>query len=705
MARITTPAGEQVWRITTWRGLNENPDGDTKLKSGEASVCNNWRVTRDGNLQVRPGTRNIVGFLDRYTMTEGTEDVTEVQSTSFARMLWSEMHVTETGLLEVGGERVTLSEADMPDAAEAYKGYYSLRSMTQTARRLVGCTWDAEAGAWALIWHEVRVANSGAGTEVRGLWSGNVAGEDVIVAACNGRLWKIWEEDHVWRRQALGTIGTSGRVFLFGFAGKLYMLNGSEYRCWDGETIYDVTGYRPLVSIGVQPTGGGTALEQVNKLNGTRRCWISPTGTDKTFTLPEQDIASIDYIKHVGTGVLVPASGYTYDLAAGTITFGAAPAEGTNTFEIGWTFGTDFRSEITAMRYAELFSGTTDNRVFLYGDGTNKALYSGLDYDGNPTAEYFPDMNVLDIGDENTPITSLIRHYSRLVAFKTHSSYSIQYSAITLPDGRQTAAFYSTPVNRSIGNAAPGQVQLVLNDPVSLHGKDIYSWRNNASYSSNLTVDERQARRISDRVAATFAGFVPEECICYDNNYAQELYIVYGARALVWNYAADAWYVYTNFPARCLLAVGREMYIGMADGYIRRVSNDYRNDNGENIAAIWRSGSLAFGREWLKKYTLRIYLGIKPERKSLVEMYVNSDRETTIGRDEIESAAANTATFVDADFGDWSFDTAAIPRVARRKLKVKKYAYAQVVLMSDSNEYTAKLTSTDITVRNTVYAR
>lgn len=709
MARVITPAGEQVYRITTWRGLNEAPDGDTKLKAGEASACNNWRVTRDGNLQVRPGTRNIVGFLNNYTLIEGAADILETQAPEFTKMLWPYMTVTATGLIQVSEDadhpRVSISAGDLPAAAATYKGYYFFRSATQTARKLVDCTWNAEAGAWALIWHEMTIRSGGADTEVRGMWTGNVAGQDVIVAACNGKLWRIWEEDQTWKRAVIGSLTTTARVFFFGFSGKLYMLNGSQYKCWDGSALYDVTGYRPLVTINVQPLGGGTQLEQVNKLNGTRRCWLSPTGTDATYQLPETGIQSVDYVKDLATGNNLPSTAWSVNLSTGKITFTPAPAEGTNTLEVGWTFGTNYRSEITAMRYAELFSGTTDNRVFLYGDGSNKALYSGIDYDGYPTAEYFPDLNVLDIGDENTPITSLIRHYSRLVAFKTHSCYSVQYSSITLPTGQQTAAFYSTPVNRSIGNAAMGQVQLVLNDPISLHGKDIYDWKNNASYSSNLTVDERQAKRISDRVAATFGTFAAAECVCYDHNYAQELYIVYNGHALVWNYAADAWYTYTNFPARCLLAVDRELYIGTADGYVRRVSPDYRNDQGEKIYAMWRSGSLSFGAEWLKKYTLRVFLGIKPERRSRVQMYVNSDRETEIGREDIQSASAAAATFIDANFGEWSFNTSAIPRITRRKLKVKKYAYCQLVIISDSAETTAKLTSTDITVRSTDYAR
>ena len=60
MARITGAADERIFQIQRWLGVNENPDGDTKLKMGEASAMRNFRVTRDGNLQKRPGTRGIL---------------------------------------------------------------------------------------------------------------------------------------------------------------------------------------------------------------------------------------------------------------------------------------------------------------------------------------------------------------------------------------------------------------------------------------------------------------------------------------------------------------------------------------------------------------------------------------------------------------------------------------------------------------------
>ena len=57
---------------------------------------------------------------------------------------------------------------------------------------------------------------------------------------------------------------------------------------WDGESLTDVAGYRPMVAVSVPPAGGGTALEQINKLCPQRRARFSPDGTEKVFVLPEK---------------------------------------------------------------------------------------------------------------------------------------------------------------------------------------------------------------------------------------------------------------------------------------------------------------------------------------------------------------------------------------------------------------------------------
>ena len=609
MAYITGSANERVFQIKAWGGLNENPDGDTKLKMGEAAAMRNFRITRDGNLQRRPGSRKIYSLLT--------------------------------------------------DGAEA--------------------------------------------SPVRGIWSGWVNGKEQLVSACGGKLWRLWDEETgEYILEEIGDISTENEIHFFGFANALYMINGAEYKVWDGTTLADVGGYRPLVTIAVPPEGGGETLEQVNKLTGARRCWFSPDGEKSVFHLPEKGLLSLDYVKNLSTGEDMAADSYTADLTAGTVTFTGAPGAGTNTIEIGWTMAENFRGQVLSMRWGELYAGTQDTRIFLYGDGSNKAIYSGLDYDGNPRADYFPDLNEVSVGDANTPITGMIRHYSRLLCFKESSAWTIQYGTISMADGLVTEAFYVTPVNRSIGNVAPGQVRLVLNSPRTLHGSDVYEWKNNGSYSSNLTVDERQAKRISDRIYATVRKFDLERCYCYDDNWGQEYYICQGGRALVHNYAADAWYYYEDFDAVCMANFRGELLYGTSDGKLMHFSTDYLNNDGRAIDAYWESGSMSFGQDYQRKYSAMLWVGVKPESSAEVTVTVQTDRSSSYTEKVITSSLA---AFAHANFARWSFATNRKPQMSRLKIKAKKFVFYKLIFRSNTPDATVTILAADIRVRFTGYAK
>ena len=609
MARITGSANEGVFQIRAWGGLNENPDGDTKLKMGEAAVLRNFRVTRDGNLQRRPGSRAIAALL--------------------------------------------------PEGAEA--------------------------------------------GPVRGVWNGNVGGVEQLIAACGGRLWKLWDEEAgAFIKEEIGSIETEREIHFFGFDNHLYIINGAEYKVWDGNTLADVGGYRPLVTVSVPPSGGGETMEQVNKLCGARRCWFSPDGEKSVFQLPETGLLSLDYVKDLSTGEALDPSAYTADTEAGTVTFTQAPAMGTNTMEIGWTMGENFREQVLNMRWGELYAGTQDTRIFLYGDGSNKAIYSGLDYDGKPRADYFPDLNEISVGDANTPITGMIRHYSRLSCFKSDSAWTIEYGAVTLTDGAQTEAFYVTPVNRAIGNAAPGQVRLVLNSPRTLHGSDVYEWKNYSAYSANLTHDERQAKRISDRVYATLRQFDLKNCVCYDDNWAQEYYICYDGKALVHNYAADAWYAYEDFDAVCMANFRGELLYGTSDGRLMHFSTDYLSNDGRAIDAYWESGSMSFGQDYQRKYAAMLWVGVKPESSAEVTVTVQTDRSSSYTEKLVSSSLAN---FAHVNFAKWSFATNRKPQMSRLKIKAKKFVFYKLVFRTSAADSTVTILAADIRVRFTGYAK
>ena len=285
------------------------------------------------------------------------------------------------------------------------------------------------------------------------------------------------------------------------------------------------------------------------------------------------------------------------------------------------------------------------------------------------------------------------------MAFKTNGAYSIVYGSMTLADGSTIATFNVTAVNKAIGNVAPGQAQLVLNYPRTLFGEDVYEWRGSSTY---VTADERLAKRISDRVQTALRSFVAEDCKCWDDNDAQEYYICYGNTAVVHNYAVDAWYVYTNFDAKALCNFRGELFIGTSDGRVLRVSDLVRTDCGEPIPAYWESGSMDFGADYMRKYTSMIWVSVKPESNSHVEITIKTDRK---GDFPVKVIAKNISTFADWNFSTFSFVTSSRPQIKRLRIKAKKYTYYKLVFQSDKLDTTATVLAADIRVRETGYAK
>lgn len=715
-AVIAEESNESTYKADTYASIsldstgNITPNGTPlELSLGSWTSCRNryivtgkltgWRFTRceaktavagNGQVRIDGGT---VGYLNtgsgkpwhgaRTLLVRGYYDgdaVRAVYGSTGARLRGTEISLENDG-------------GDFP-AGGFYKGadggiYYDAdkQGFTDHSDGYAYCyaylCRPGEADTWT--WYGEPVTQKASGTQdntVRGIWSGLVQGEEIIAAACAGHLWRLAESGGVWTKTEIGAVDTGGHVEMFGFSNKLYVLDGKEYRVWDGETFTAVQGYVPCVAIGCAPTGGGTDYEQVNRLTGKRWQKYSADGEATEYTLLENKLASVDRVEVDGSEV----TGYTADLEGGKVTFNAAPARGINNVHIYYTASESARASVTRMRYAEFYNGQTDSRVFLYGDGSSKTIYSGLDSNGEETAEYFPDLNEIRIGDANAPITALIRHYNRLLAFKLDSAYSIYYGQLTSSAGVLVAGFYVSTVNRAVGNEAYGQAVLVENRPRTLDGHSIYEWRS-TSTSGNITGDQRNARRVSQRVAQTVKGFSLRDTVCFYDKLSHEYYAVCGGTALVHNAESDAWYVYTDFPAVCFVSYRDELYFGTADGWLRRVSRDYRSDNGAPIDALWESGSLSFDRDYIRKYSLMLWVGMKPEEGAEITAGVETEREEK-----------RTAVITPGSAG-------TKPKMTRLKIKASKFTYYRLSFQSRSAETTATIVSTDIDARFTSVVR
>lgn len=539
---------------------------------------------------------------------------------------------------------------------------------------------------------------------IQGAWRGEVAGTVRTIVAYGGSIWLVDEADgSVSCIEQIDAFDTDFAVHFFGFDDKLYMLcEGEGYYSWDGDTGHSavvVTGYVPLVQTATTPAGSGTLLEPINRLNGKRRVLFSPNGTSKDFILPEKGTGmTCDSVTLNGTAL---TTGWSFDATSGKVTFTSAPAAGTNTLEIAYTMPTNYAEVVKNMRYSELFNGAQDTRVFLYGDGSNKVIYSGIPYaTGKPSAEYFPDLYEIEVGESNSPVTALVRHYSRLMAFKPNSTYTITYGDITLEDGSLTAAFYTTPTNRQFGNEAYGQAKILENSPITIDAGSAYRWVTNRN--GYISAIENNLERISDRAVKTIGSMPVDEIRTYNLKRDHEYWFVQGNTALILNYGNDTWYIYRDLPFSVPYETETETFGFGNDGRVYKFSREYRNDNGENIEAYAVTGAMDLGKDYVIKYNPVLYVALQPETGSRILVTVQDNRRSDYP-DRV--VGYPIATFAHVHFAHWSFLTNRKPQVSRVKLHVRRATFLRIIYKSKSASATATVIATDIRFRNGTYVK
>ena len=352
---------------------------------------------------------------------------------------------------------------------------------------------------------------------------------DALIAAADTRLVRVtWEESAEARSSATSSVafgasfpsrgsqggdgGATARVTelytgltaqkgnFFTFGDRLYYLNGAEYIVYDGRTAEAVAAYEPNIIINRPPNGeGGDLTDNYNRLGGGFRNTFSADGTSKVYHLTDKGLDETAVTATVNGEEL--ASGFTVDRAAGTVTFAAAPAKGTNNVVIRASRfdeeAREMRRNLLACTVAAAYGGENESRVFLAGNGTATYFYSDV-----TRPDYFPENNYNTVG-EGGRITALAGQYGVLIVFKEDEIWQIGYSF----DGER-ARFPLKAVNRTVGCDAPGSVQLINNSLVWLHSK-----RGVFLLLSTAVEDERNVQKISRNIESSAASAEGERSV------------------------------------------------------------------------------------------------------------------------------------------------------------------------------------------------
>lgn len=442
-----------------------------------------------------------------------------------------------------------------------------------------------------------------------------------------------------------------------------------------------VGGYVPLVTSGASPEGGGTLIEPLNLLTDLFRMQFSADGSDSVYRLP--DITS-GVIRVTVDGIEVTDG--SFDSVHNTYTFKEAPVKGVNNVEFVCQLQDENHAtavaKLLSMRHTEAYNGSTDTRIFFYGDGTNVCYYSGVPTYGEGL--YIPAGYEIAVDSSASAITGMRRHYTRLMAFKPDGAFSIAYDPVTLEDGTVTAGFYVRPASRDVGNDMDNQIQTVSNYPRTLCGGSLYEWRHNASYYQ----DERYAKRIGEQVAATLAAANPAKIVTCDDDTDRTYYMFLNDEAgtvLVNRYELDAWTIYKGevfkniryadgFHGDLLFANDNALFRFAPESAFDAPATGYGDP--VPIQCLWESGYMAFGADYLRKYSSTLWVSILPEPSSKIDITVRTDR-----RDEymVKSAGRPLLDFSSLDFSNFSFLISTAPKMQRVRLKVKKFVYYKLI--------------------------
>lgn len=320
---------------------------------------------------------------------------------------------------------------------------------------------------------------------------------------------------------------------------------------------------------------------------------------------------------------------------------------------------------VTNMTRSVLFNGATDSRVFLYGDGTYTCIYSGIDENGTPRADYFPALNQANIGSSNTPVYGMVRHYNSLLAFKPDEAYRITYEAQTLSDSTVIAGFNIRPIHSAIGTVNYDQAVLVYNNPRTICHESVYEWRL-SYYTSSSNRDERNAKRISDRVRKTLSKIDWKNCWCFDDETEYEYWVTDGETAIINNYANDTWYIYTGLPkATKAVRFNGSLYLG-GPGGVHRLNKEWFRDYIASTSSLetvhfvctWKGACFDASHDYLNKWVIDQYIGLLNQEDNAVTATIETDRkndypERTIVADE--DAATPTMHHIKIRHKAWAF--------------------------------------------------
>ena len=508
--------------------------------------------------------------------------------------------------------------------------------------------------------------------------------------------------DGTWSLTEIGAMANS-RSRSFVFDQKLYLLDGTTYQVYDGETLTAVAASAavPTIIISRRPNGGGQSYEGLNLLGKKWTESFLGTKDDKTYQLTTKELSGDPVTAKVldanGNWVdKVENTDFTVDRAKGTVTFTTAPGESPVT-------GQD-NVQITACKVREGYldainkctiaavygvGGSTD-RVFLSGNGDKP----GIDwYSSFEDPAFWPDTNYTKLVRDGGAVTGYAVLSNTLAAFINGASdeRNVVVRGGTLDeDGDALFRISNTMIGQDA--VAPDTFCRTDKEPLFLTDRGVF-----AITAEELTGEKySQERSYYIGSALRAAQDRQSACACiYGDFYALALdgtiYLLdlqqktYERNSPYSSFQYECYY-WPGIPATVLFLDGDALCFGTADGKLCRFGTNVDdvggyNDDGLAIDAYWETSDFD-GKIFFHVKTfpgLAVRLAAATNTGVVVYAQVRGIWKKVFS----SGAKARYFDWNYIDFSKFTFSADRTPRTLFGKIKIKKADKVRFRLQND----------------------
>ena len=514
--------------------------------------------------------------------------------------------------------------------------------------------------------------------------------EETLVHA-GAKLYRLSDTGGTWSLTEIGAMANA-RSRSFVFDQKLYLLDGTTYQVYDGETLAAVADSAtvPTIIISRRPTGGGQSYQGLNLLG---RKWTESflgTADATVYQLTTKDLAEDAVTARVlnADGVWedkTEGTDFTVDRAAGTVTFstapGVSPVTGQDNVQItAAKVREGYLDTINRCTIAAVYGvgGSTD-RVFLSGNGDKP----GVDWYSNfEDPAFFPDTNYTKLVRDGARVTGYTVLSNTLAAFIDGASDGrnvVVRSGVLDENGDAVFRVSNTMIGQDA--VAPDTFCRTDKEPLFLTNRGVY-----AITAEELT-GEKYSQERSYYIASAIGAAQGREnaCACtYGDFYALALdgtlYLLdlqqktYERNSPYSSFQYECYY-WPGIPAKVLFLDGDALCFGTEDGKLCRFHTNVDdvtsyNDDGAAIDAYWETsdfdGKIFFHVKTFTGLAVRLAAAVNTG----VVVYVQ-----VRGMWKQVFASGAKARYFDwsyIDFSKFTFSSDRTPRTLYGKIKLKK---------------------------------